>query len=426
MKEKIRILLIFLFGFTLCNNVVYIFRFNDTYLNIGFLITILLFLFEVIVEKKNPLYYMRKINIYFKIFILFCIISAIPMFLFVSEEISKTSYISGLIYLFLGIMIYLDVIMCCKDKKLIYKGICYGVLINVVFSLIQYVTYKAGNCFSLFVWFPQNAFQVSNINLRSALTMYISSYRAQGVFLETSYYMAFIACTIPIFLEKTEKASSKFIIMAISLFCALNSSSGIIALIFVSLILYWGSRNFKSQKIKRTTIVQILIILVLMAIGMLITILLQEDIIGMENIIEKVNYSLQSSNILDEDNHERATAMNNAIKAIKKYPFGVGYNMMTKIMKYEFIGQMKVYSTYNYLFTLILENGIIGAIPFVAFILNISLKNILNKTKEKRFIGVSALVLFVSQIFCGFHFILMPFIMLIYAMADIEREECHG
>ena len=145
---------------------------------------------------------------------------------------------------------------------------------------------------------------------------------------------------------------------------------------------------------------------------------------NVEEMWNKISTSMLTADINNEDNEERSQAMDKGIKLALKYPFGGGYNLMTKLMMEEYNGEMRVYTTFNYFITLCIEIGIVGALIFTVYIISLTIKlTIKNKDKKKIAIGISALVTFIGQVACGTNFILLPFIILIYALADLESRE---
>ena len=419
----------FLLGFTVCNNVIYAVQLGNTLLNIAFIMSIMISIYLIIFKKKNIFSALGKINIFFKIFLIIIVLSFFPMMIFCKDKSFYPSYISGLMYLIVALTIYINVFFLKDNKHYIYKGIVWGFGINIVLSIIQYVTYLKGNCFSLFILFPQDAFQVCNPALKSSLTMYISSYRAQGIFLETSYYMAFFGATILIFWTNTKKNIKTLGILIIGMFCIINSSSATMILIFIAIILYYITirKKFPKEKYKKKNSQYILLSFLLVILIFLLLLEFNPDfkkVININEIIEKISSSITTVDVSNEDNSERADAMAKGLALIMEYPLGTGYNLMTKTMMLEYEGEMRVYTTFNYIITLAIEIGIIGAIVFICYIISLCIKLIFEgKTREKIAIGISAFITFLAQFACGFNFILIPFVLLIYGLADMESRE---
>lgn len=429
MKKNIESYIAILLGIIVCNNVIYAFKINNTYINIAFIASIIIFLYLIIFRHKKLFKAIKNINIYFKIFIIICFLSVIPMIIFCDNKSFYTSYITGIVYLIVTLTIYINVYFLKSEKEYIYKGLLYGFLLNVILSLIQYITYLAGSCFSLFEFFPQDAFQVCNINLKSAMTMYIPSYRAQGFFLETSYYMIFLASTIMLYRARTKNNFRNLLVILIALFCMVNSTTATMVLVFMAMILYFIINKVKTSKEKKKEIVTGYKILGICAcfLALLIMLLVSNKFtqyFNFEEMWDKISTSMLTADINNEDNEERSQAMDNGIKLALKYPFGGGYNLMTKLMMEEYNGEMKVYTTFNYFITLCIEIGIVGALIFTIYIISLTIKlTIKTKDKKKIAIGISVLVTFIGQVACGTNFILLPFIILIYALADLESRE---
>lgn len=429
MKKNIESYLAIILGLVVCNNVVYVFKINDIYLNIAFIVSIIIFLYLLIFRHKKIFKAIKNMNIYIKIFIIMCIFSFVPMLIFCDNKSYYSSYVTGILYLITTLSLYINVFFLKEQKDYIYRGLIYGFILNVLLSLVQYVTYLMGNCFSLFEFFPQSAFQVCNINLKSAMTMYIASYRAQGFFLETSYYMLFLAATIMIYKARTKNNFKNLMIILIGLFCMINSTTGTMVLVFTAMILYYifcksNIRTKKEKKISFEYKVLGICSCLLIALVMFLFSSKFTEYFNIEEMWSKVSTSLLTSNISNEDNAERSDAMLKGLKLAIKYPLGGGYNLMTKLMLEEYSGEMRVYTTFNYFITLCIEIGIVGALIFIGYIISLTIKLVIRgRDRKKIAIGISALITFIGQVACGVNFVLIPFVMLIYGLADLESRE---
>lgn len=433
-SNKIEKFLAIFLGIIVCNNVVYAFKIGKTYINISFVYGIIICMFFITFRNKNIKRCVKEINYNFRIYVIIALLSIIFAVITFTDEISVvSSYFNGIIMLILNLILYMDVIFLKDYKNYILKGLIVGFILNMVLSLIQYVTYNNGNYFSLYYYFPQPAFQINsyfgakNFLQQSADTFDIYGYRAQGFFLETSYYMAFIASTAIILFIITNKSFLKILSIASMIFIIALTSSGNMIIIFFTFIMYLFFTKIKkkncNKEIKKINMKEFTTLFLLSTCVLGIVFLnfsKVKEVITTNNIYEKFINNIKSANIADEGNKGRATSMVKALELILKYPLGVGYNMSSTLLSMEFEkGTLETNSTFNRLITIQLEQGPLGLIFYIIYIYNISGVLIL-KAREKYTLalGIGVLGAFICQVGNGIGF--FPFIILIFALANIE------
>ena len=434
--NKVEKFLAIFLGIIVCNNVAYALKVGRTYINVSFVYGIILFMFFIVFRKRNIKKCVKEINYSFRIYIIIALLSIVLAVVTFIDDISLiSSYFNGIIMLVLNLILYMDVLFLKDYKNYILKGLIIGFILNMLLSLIQYVTYNNGNYFSLYYFFPQPGFQINsyygaNTLLQQTIdTFNIYGYRAQGFFLETSYYMAFIAATSVILFAITKKGLIKILSIISMIFIIALTSSGNMIVVLVTFIMYYIFRKIKSKsnncnkenkKINIKTFTALFIITIfILGIGLL-NISKIKEIITTNNVYEKFINNINTANIADEGNKGRATSMVKALELVLKYPLGVGYNMAPTLLSLEYEdGILEQNATFNRLITIELEQGPLGLLFYVIYIYQISGLLIL-KAKEKYTLalGIGVLGAFICQIGNGIGF--FPFIILVFALANIE------
>ena len=437
LKKTEKIFALFL-GIIVCNNVIYALKVGKTYINISYIYGIIIFLFFIIFKKKGLTKCFKEINYNFRIYVVIALLSVIMAIITFTDNLSVVmSYFNGIIMLVFNLILYMDVLFLKDYKKSILKGLIIGYILNIILSLIQYITYNNGNYFSLYYFFPQPAFQINSyygansILQQTTDTFNIYGYRAQGFFLETSYYMAFIATTSVILFVSTNKSLIKILSIISMIFIIALTSSGNLIIILFTFIMYFIFKKIKcnninkmnnktKNKINIKTFTLFFLIIVLIIGLSLLNISKIKEIIDTNNIFEKFINNINSANIADEGNKGRATSMLKSLELILKYPLGVGYNLSPTLLSMEFEnGTLEANSTFNRLITIQLEQGPLGLIFYIIYIYNISGVLILKaRDKYTLALGVGVLGAFICQIGNGIG--IFPFIILIFALANIE------
>lgn len=437
LKKTEKIFALFL-GIIVCNNVIYALKVGKTYINISYIYGIIIFLFFIIFKKRGLTKCFKEINYNFRIYIVIALLSVIMAIITFTDNLSVVmSYFNGIIMLVFNLILYMDVLFLKDYKKSILKGLIIGYILNIILSLIQYITYNNGNYFSLYYFFPQPAFQINSyygansILQQTTDTFNIYGYRAQGFFLETSYYMAFIATTSVILFVSTNKSLIKILSIISMIFIIALTSSGNLIIILFTFIMYFIFKKIKcnninkmnnktKNKINIKTFTLFFLIIVLIIGLSLLNISKIKEIIDTNNIFEKFINNINSANIADEGNKGRATSMLKSLELILKYPLGVGYNLSPTLLSMEFEnGTLEANSTFNRLITIQLEQGPLGLIFYIIYIYNISGVLILKaRDKYTLALGVGVLGAFICQIGNGIG--IFPFIILIFALANIE------
>lgn len=425
MKDKKKILA-FLQGFALCNNVIYIFNYNTFYLNISCLVSLITLVYIIIKEKNNISKYLKQIDKFFYLFLFFCLLSIIPMFFYFKNDLSVTNaFFNGLPSLVLIFIQYFIMIALYDHKKNIFQGILFGFIINIIFSLLQYIFFQQKQVFTLYRLFPNPAFQIPGDyfvlstmpNIVSSLKIY--SFRAQGLFLETSYFLTFVIGSVLIVMNVIKNNVSKIILLLISLWlCIISESGNLLILLFI--LMAYLVISFIKRKDKKTINRKIVLLIPCIMVVVCLSALF---VINNPKITNSLDNSIISANMEDSGNHERFLSIERGMDLIIKYPFGIGYNMSSTIYAREY-GNEYVNAIFSTLLVNELEIGLLGNLMYIIF----SLKMIVYALRKKEdktslVLGLSALGVFACQITNGISYWLMLYIICIFAMINASMYE---
>ena len=425
MKDKKKILA-FLQGFALCNNVIYIFNYNTFYLNISCLVSLITLVYIIIKEKHNISKYLKQIDKFFYLFLFFCFLSIIPMFFYFQNDLSVTNaFFNGLPSLVLIFIQYFIMIALYDHKKNIFQGILFGFIINIIFSLLQYIFFQQKQVFTLYRLFPNPAFQIPGDyfvlstmpNIVSSLKIY--SFRAQGLFLETSYFLTFVIGSVLIVMNVIKNNVSKIILLLISLWlCIISESGNLLILLFI--LMAYLVISFIKRKDKKTINRKIVLLIPCIMVVVCLSALF---VINNPKITNSLDNSIISANMEDSGNHERFLSIERGMDLIIKYPFGIGYNMSSTIYAREY-GNEYVNAIFSTLLVNELEIGLLGNLMYIIF----SLKMIVYALRKKEdktslVLGLSALGVFACQITNGISYWLMLYIICIFAMINASMYE---
>lgn len=417
--EKVKRLLAFLQGLAICNNVLYIFNYNTFYLNISCLISLISLIYIFIMERKKISIYLKKIDMFFYLFLFCCLLSIVPMFFYFNNDFSLTNaFFNGMPSLVLIFIQYFTIIALYDCKKNMLYGILLGFIINILYSTLQYIFFQMNSVITLYNLFSNPAFQVpgnyfvlnSTDKFMSAFKIY--TFRAQGLFLETSYFLTFIIGSILLVINLIKNKILKLVIILITIWLCTISESGNLIILFLVLFLYFILTFFinKKQYFNRKTLLFIPLLL--------LTCCLVICYIGNDsNIINNISDSLFSADISSAGNKERFISIKRGIDLILKYPFGVGYNMSSIIYEMEY-GNEYTSAIFSTLLANELELGLVGNMIYVIFSIKIIISSLRKKDKLSIALGLSALGLFLCQITNGIGYWLMIYIISIFAIIN--------
>lgn len=432
-KFDINILFAYLIGLFSTQNILYAFKISNTYINIIYVLATIIIAWKIITRDRGLIIAIRKVDKYFKYYLCTIFLSFIPYYFIIifNNNLKYQSLFNGLISLALGLGLYICVINFSNNKIYMIKGLWHGVMLNIVISLIQLIMFNKGSYFSLYDWFPQPAFYISipwEVAQSGALSnneFLIYSYRAEGLFLECSYFVACMSSVVLLVLNEKRYSvvrSSCIIILSILI---IISNSGNLIIYVLSLIMYLivvsstkKQGNIIDYSERRKFIIKILVIIPILCI---ITIMVNQvynfkNILNLSSIYESIVQGISEANLFDTGNTTRLQYMLNSFGIITKYIFGTGYNMSTTVLQYE-IG---IVTPFNFFIKICLEQGIVGLMSYILFLINTIF--ILIKTKvnpqQNKILAISVICIAIFQFGNGSGF--MPYVWLIFGICANE------
>lgn len=423
-KSSLNSKMAFILGLVTCQNVVYVFKVNNTYINIFQLITFFVFMYNLIIHRKKLEKALGLVDKTLGIFFGWCFFSIILFIITIIRipTVKSSSYFVGLITYSLAFMYYVCVLIYRDDIDSFIKGITTGFIINVVVCLLEYICFERGAYFSLYKIFPQSYYYVSipweNRGLLAQNEDLIYSYRASGLFLEASHFISYLS-VIGLIVYTTNKNKklmyTAFFIISI---LALISGSGtfvayLAVLILFALVVLVKTKNFNKIKFRNLLIIGIFLIgICLVFYSRFLT---NMDIFHGSTINEFLNTALMTSNLLDAENITRWKFMQNAFKAIFQFPFGIGCNMAPTVLS-QLYG---TYSTFSFILSIILELGPIGIILYISFFVKNIKKVLINSSNTYDIaIGIAMIATLAVQLANGIG--LSCYIIALFALVRIR------
>lgn len=413
-KKSINVILAWLLGFIVCNNVFYCFQGVSSNINISEVYSLFLLVFLIVQNSfKIPI---GKINKYFesgmKIYSMMIYVLLIPSLLLFQSTSYAISPLKGAVAYLLILSTIIDVILLKDNKSNIIDGLKIGIVINILFSFFQLFCYLRGISFSLATWFPQIAFQEN-----------IYWYRAQGLFLETSYYAAFISITICLLFVTTKSLYKNIMYFLSSILLLGISFTGNIVNFLVVIFLYLfivAKNTFKKKTYEQ------FMSLFLLVLTLIICCTVFSDQIN--SFLVRVGFGANFSNGLfdaiitnttnNSSNAIRLEYQTKALSLIPNYFWGVGYNMSSSLLQLKY----GIVASFNVLVTNQLELGFIGTISYILVFYHTGVKLLLKgKSDYQKSLGIAMIAMFVAQVGNGFNW--FPFCALVYALASIEYSE---
>lgn len=413
MDSKVREIFIFVFALSLCQNVIYVMKIGNTYLNICQVLAVL-YVFGTFLQKGKIGYIKKSIRLLhyqplFVCFVLSIFLSVITM-LFYPGENYFVNTIKGLIVLSTSITVCGSTYNLAFDKVFL-RGLIAGYFINVIFSALQYVSFNSGGMpVTLAYFFPQNFYYVcmqwaQNVLEITSMEASIYSYRASGLFLECSHYVVYSSLSF-LLIYRSYSALGKLTRRVFAVLTVINSllivvsMTGNIIIYCIALVFPILVEVRKSRKKTNNFIIACAFLLIVMSL----LVVFNENV---RNIFNTMMSSFGEANITDGSNSGRSTGWVEGFMSWLYYPIGVGYNNAAKFL----LNTATSHSTFNYPLSILLETGIFGLIAYLwSFYKNIKIA----KRNGNQYAVVAMIILFLIQFGSGqglIGFILCPVIL---------------
>ena len=410
----------YLLGLFATQNIIYLFTVGATNINIEWVLALVVFVLLFLLKPTKIIQSVKSTPKEIKYYILAIFLSFIPsiIYAFISGNNFLSSYFNGLIALFLSICVFYDCISLGEFKDSIIRGLYHGLILNVVFSLLQYFYFRSGSYLTLYSYFPQKSFFVSiPWDRASALAensyYLIYSYRAMGFFLECSYFVAHMTCIILIlFTYKKNNIFLMSLFIVLTLLIAI-SGSGNFVIYILGMILYWilAKKEKRRKLTTRTLLISLPVLFLLIVVGTFFV-----SKIDTAELINGIFLSINGANINDVSNATRLTFMLSAISLYLEYPLGVGYNIGPKAL----LAYSNTHASFNYLINMLLETGPIGLLSYLYMMGKNSLFYIKNINITMRNLGIVVMIMWFYQFANGTGF--TSIIWVLFALIVIEKK----
>lgn len=401
---KLNIVLSFLFGLFMATDVIYLFNIGSSYFTISEVYsTALLFflLFTNRIDFKNKTYDCGKS---FRVMLLYILFSSVMAFATFTSTSLMYRYFVGIISLAISLTAMINMMTLFEYRSFVINGLEAGIILNFVFSMIEYYSWNAmGVPFTtLYDIFPQPSFHMNEYN-----------FSAEGLFLEPSHMIHFIAAVFPIWICCKFSFSVKSILFLVAtLFPVSLSGAGTSMAVWGSLAIIIVTK-MKDVRMARLSTVAKMIILTTFLI---ILLLYFADSTIMRNVRETLdNYLTQAfegSNVRDSSNTERYMSMSTAAALIPQYPLGCGWNMVHTLL--EESTNLPVATAFNDIIEMTLELGI-GILLYIWFIFNTIRLLLKIKTDEAMGVAIALIAIFTMQCLADNAF--NPCMMMIFGFA---------
>lgn len=414
-------------GLLSTQGIIYAFKVGNTYINIELMVGLVAFVLLTLKHSGEMIGQIKKMDTTIKAYLLSILISffAVLIYFLQDRSIKVQSYFNGLVMLMLSIMIYYSVILLRKYQMAVIKGIWHGLIINVVVSALQYIFFQRGSYFTFNDLFPQNGFYISIPWTVAQTKSYdphwlIYSYRAQGMFLEASYFVSALTTIILLLasFEFKRNSFSKTIITIIAVFLSLISSSGNFVVLTFGILVYWFVTRERTGLTRKQFVFYM--VLFYLALGCAFFVFGQE---GKDFSIGTLTNSLLESfdgvKVSSGGNQTRVAFMLAAMKLFLKNPLGVGYNMSSTVLKS--VGS--TYATFSYVLTVLLEQGVIGLIAYIYLIFSHINRLRIIKNKKSKGLAVAIFVTWIFQVVNGTGFTYLFWILLAFAKIEMNKAD---
>lgn len=400
-KSRIKQIISYLIGLLAVQNVIYVFKISNTYINIELFLGFISIMFLMMFDRKALFEALRKTDKSLKWYLLSIVLSFLFLinYAMFNQGTRIISFFNGLISLFLSLSVYYSVIVYRRYRLSIVKGLWHGLIINTIVSILQLVMFNIGSYFSLYDWFPEEFYYVSikwgmpgTVHLSDIQEWLIYSYRASGLYLECSYFVASMTCVLIIcWSYRKAKIVDYFLLFVLTILISMSGSGNLV--IYVAILLMYFSYTFISKiNINRYFGISKYSVFIIVGALLVIAFAIEEKYIDLTEIISGIEESVLGVNISDEGNNERLTFMIAAFHFYLTYPIGVGYNMASNALR----AYSSTYAAFNYFLTVLIELGPIGLLAY----LNLWQKNITGVIKNIElprraiFIGLLAAIFF--------------------------------
>ena len=377
-KYKYEQILAFLLGISICEGISVVFSFGSTSFTFTEVLSPLVFI--ILFSKKNEHFFgfLKNIPLAFKLFFLIVIFSIIPGIIYFGIE-ALYRYLVGIIYFFVVLTMAANVYMLKGNHSSLYKGMLWGLSLNILFSLVCYISFQAGAVISLENLFPRDNFFKP-----------VLSFRSQGFFLEPSHFIRYFSSIVLILIANVrfKNQALKYMLIIATIMAVILSFSGSIVILSVGLLMYFLVKKNRTRKqIKISTV----LIFALVVFSCIFLFLSSNILSNMEEIFTRI---ITGADIMDVGNAERLDGMKIISKNFDVAIIGCGWNLIGTLIETRNLG---IVSAFSEILEMLIEIGFFGGLVYAFAVLSTSLNLIKEKRSEAVALGISLLIIFAIQ-----------------------------
>lgn len=391
----------FLLGLSVSEGITSVFSFGSTLFTLSEVLSLILFVFLCLKDKKMIASFIRCVPLGFKVFFIAVVGSIVPgLVYFMSVDIIYR-YCVGVIYLLIVLTTAINAFMLRKSKDTIIKGLYVGLICNMLYTVLCYIAFQNDILITLEYAIPRAGFYAPT-----------DSFRSQGFFLEPSHFVRYVGTVGLIVIASIEIRHSlfKYVLVLASIIALVFSYSGSLVILAIGFLIYWiGTRDpINKGRVRLGTLVVIFIVLIVSIVAMSgIGINKYYDV---EGVFDRI---MNGADITDEGNAERFESM----QTILENPglpilLGCGWNLTGTYIQVENLG---ITAAFSDILELLLETGVVGLVLYVGSLLSMGFALWKMRGRYSRALSVSLLVILALQI--GTDYALNTCIMLVFGLS---------
>ena len=414
----------FALGLSVTTGVIYLFTIGNTPVYIGYCVGALVFAMLCLARSGKLVDAIAKVD---KSLLVFCGVAALSIVPALGYAVfgdlgidAPITVIKGLMVLIAGIVVYIVAVALRDNRNDIIRGVAVGIAINIVFSIVANMAFNSGSVFSLFRWFPQDAFVVplqwGVSELGGGHAIY--TFRAQGLFLEASHLMVFliawgILCSVS--MRQTYAKAALMVGIAYVSAQALSPNVAILileAILFISMHGFFERKRLRGARARSYSHATIITIIVLIFAAVLSLMFFWGSL---SDLFDSVIDSLGDLNVIsstDTGTVARFEAMVSTLSVLPGYLFGAGWNTENLVLTAHF--GSSTFASHSFALRLLLEIGLIGLLSYCWVIWRHSV-NVYRTSNVGRLVAVAIFCMALAQFMNGIT--LLPYVWLLLGVS---------
>ncbi len=401
-KTKFEGFLAFILGLSVCEGISVLISFGSTMLTVSEVISPLIMVLLMITRENRFFDFFRNIPLGFKLFFAVIAFSILPGMLFFGWG-AIYRYAVGMIYFIIVLSMAINVYALRNSRDSLFLGIAVGLTLNLIFSLICYISFNVGTVISLEGVFPRDHFFTPTL-----------AFRAQGFFLEPSHLLRFIASVILIVMVNVNVKSLlfKYLWVILAFFVVLYSTSGSVVILLLGLLMYWMIH--KKERKKAITITSLIVFLFVIVLGAFL--LFTPGVLS--DIWSNFSKILLGADITDEGNAARFESMKTVLEHMDIAAIGCGWNLIGTYFETQNLG---IVSAFSFILQMTVELGFLGALMYCLALFTTSYKLIKQKNDKAIALGITLIIIFALQVGTDYSFNTCT--MAVFGLVVCELEE---